>query len=183
MTLSSGTVHRTPLVSISMVMNHQKKTNLTDVSRKLPAKQRKSKKVRFHAAAKTHDGISVAQENLQNLVSGFCCRKPKIDVLMHLLHERKHNELKMLLFNLRQLIYRVAKSPKGRAPLLGRGGGRGLTVARKNLPHLRKLFTATALVWKECKQLVAAQLVAASHEVAACKVDENVAVRKHQIPC
>jgi len=159
-------------------MKHHKKTNQKIVCRKPSAKRKKAKQVRFHAAAKTHDGISVAQENLQKLVSGFCTRKPKIDLLMQLLHERKPNELKMLLFNLRDLIYRVERSPKGRAPLLGRGGGRGLTVARKNLPHLKKLFRATALVCKECMRSVAA-----SHEVAACKVDEHVAVRKHQILC
>jgi hypothetical protein len=165
-----------------MATNQQKKT----VSRKFSTKRRKAKKVRFHAAAKTHDGISAAQENLQNLVSGFCTRKPNIDVLTQLLQERKHNELKILLLNLQELICRVARSPKGRAPLLGRGGGRGLVVPRKALLHLQKLFKATALVCKKC-----ILLVAATHEVAACKqgssssskVDEHVAARKHQILC
>jgi len=110
------------------------------------------KKVRFHPSAKTHDGLTSPQANLERLIIDFF--KRNIDILKQMLHQRRHDDLRMLLLNIRQLISRVARSPNGRAPLLNKGGGRGVVIRKKHVPHIIKLYAATAKVYKECVRLV-----------------------------
>jgi len=116
------------------------------------------KRVRFHPSTKTHDGTSHHQANLERVITDFCSTNPNITIIMQLLNERNHKDLQMLLINLRDLVLRVARNPKGRAPLLKKGGGRGITIKRKNLRHVQKLFKATALAYKECTRLIAASI-------------------------
>lgn len=116
------------------------------------------KGVRFHPSTKKHDGTSRHQANLERLVTGFCSKNPNITILMELMKKRSRKDMQMLLINLRDLVLRVARNPKGRAPLLKKGGGRGITITRKNLRHVQKLFKATALTYKECTRLIAASI-------------------------
>lgn len=118
----------------------------------IPNRQRR---VSFHPTTKTHDGLEIPQANLERLVYGFFKKKPQVDFLMQLLAERREDALSALLINIRSVICRVVKSAKGKSPLLTRGGGRGIILMKQHLPHLQKLFHATALVHKECAKRIA----------------------------
>lgn len=111
---------------------------------------KKRKRVSFHRSTKTHDGLAPAQEHLQRLVSNYYQPKPTLDLLVQMLHHQRDGELRTLLVNLRNAIFRVAQSANGKAPLLQKGGGSGVVLRRANLPRLKRLFHATEKVYKEC---------------------------------
>lgn len=119
---------------------------------------RSQEKVRFRAAKPHHEGIPPVvppkQTNLERLVSEFCQKKPKMDFLMQLQYNNKHSDLSVLANELEQVIARVERSPKDRVPLLENGGGCGLFMKKRNLPCLKRLYSAAKTACKECMILV-----------------------------
>lgn len=111
------------------------------------------KKVRFHPSAKKHDGISPQQANLERLVLQFFNVNRNVQLLQQLLHDRKLKQLRMLWFQVRRVILLVARSPRGRIPLLEKGGG-SVVIRTKNLPQLKKLLDVTKKAYQICAALV-----------------------------
>merc|ERR1712025_1501969 len=115
-------------------------------------KQRK--KVRFHHSAKKHDGLAPQQVNLQRLVLQFFQTTPDLEILVQMAHGRKHEQLRMLMIQVRRVIIRVSRSPSGKAPLLEKGGGMSVLLRKANLPQLVKLLAATKKAYQMCAALI-----------------------------
>ena len=112
------------------------------------------KKVRFHPSAKKHDGISPQEANLERLVVQFFDGLNRnVKLLEQMLHDRKLKQLRTLWFQVRRVILRVARSPRGRIPLLEKGGG-PVVIRAKNLPQLQKLLAVTKKAYQICAVLV-----------------------------
>lgn len=118
-------------------------------SKPKPASQKNIKKFRFHPSTKTHDGLSPAHANLQRLVYDYWQRKPSLVVLAALLHNRKHQDLRVLATSLQRLIVRIEQTPS-KTPLLLGGGGRGLHLSKRHLRRVSKLCSVTVKVYSEC---------------------------------
>jgi len=108
------------------------------------------KKVRFHHSAKKHDGLSPQQANLERLVLQFMKVNPNLKILVRMVNDRKLEQLRMLWFQLRRVILRAARSPRDRAPLLEKGGGKCIILRKKNLPHLKKLLAVVKKAYHMC---------------------------------
>jgi len=98
--------------------------------------------------------LSAPQTNLERLVSEFCQKRPKMDFLMQLQYGNKHSDLSELANQLEQVIDRIVRSTQDRMPLLEKGGGRGLVITKRNLPCLKRLYTATKMACRECVFLI-----------------------------
>ena len=116
-----------------------------------------TKRVRFHASAKTHDGIAGPQAAFQRLICGFFNKNRELNILLRLLEQRNHEMLHALFVNTKDTILRLKQSSQGKVPLLRKGGGRGLVAKSKNLPHLYRLLKIVALTYQRCKRLIGAQ--------------------------
>lgn len=126
------------------VIDDRKKTSQASARRK---------KVRFHPSAKKHDGISPVQANLERVVLQFCNLEPNFQLLKQMLHARKAKELRLLWFQVRRVILRAARSPRGRVPLLEKGGG-SVVIRTKNLPQLKVLLSVIKKSYYMCAALV-----------------------------
>jgi len=115
-------------------------------------KQRK--KVRFHHSAKKHDGLAPQQANLQRLVLQFFQTTPNLEILVQMVHNRKHEQLRMLMIHVRRVIFRVSRSPSAKTPLLEKGGGKSIMFRKANLPQLVKLLAATKKAYQMCAALI-----------------------------
>jgi hypothetical protein len=72
---------------------------------------------------------------------------------MGMLRQLRHDDLRILSLNLQSLISRIALNPKGKTPLLPKGGS-GIFLTPKYLPRARKLSAVVDRVYQECMRLI-----------------------------
>ena len=112
--------------------------------------RRPKKHVRFDSSAKSHDGMSLANENMQRLVLDYWHKKQTLAILEELLRDHKQDALHLLVTKMQDLLQRMQRSGDRTTLLLPRGGGRAIKLSKSHIPHINQLLKYAIDVRNEC---------------------------------
>jgi len=164
---------------------NQHRINSRQLAKQRRAKQllKRRKQFRFASSAKTHDGISPENAQLQRLVLDFWSKDQSLDLLVELLDKLKQDDLSRLASNLTALLHRVKQCPgKASTALLPRGGGRAVKLSKAHIPHLSQLQTYTIKVRDECVRRCEAAAAAAASAALETDIDCDLDLFLLEVP-
>lgn len=138
-----------PTLQAGVTKHRMEARKLAKTRRNNQLRMRRQNRVRFHSSVKTHDGISTANAHLERLIFDFW-KNQKLDLLVELSHNFRHNDLDNLVTSLRELVQRMRKAGDKTTILLPRGGGRAAKLSKLHFPHINHLLQRTIQVRNDC---------------------------------